>query len=126
MNPATILSLAQETAPVNAPPAGLLTLGGLTGEQLKAVIALSEALAEAPDLYAGELAGRGIACLFLKPSTRTRVSLQVAIHRLGGLPVMLSPDELQLGRGETLEDTARILGGYCDAIVARVNGHDTL
>ena len=59
-------------------------------------------------------------------STRTRVSLQVAVHRLGGLPVMLSPDELQLGRGETLADTARILGGYCDAgadsLRAFVNG----
>jgi ornithine carbamoyltransferase len=126
MNPATILSFPQEKAPVDAPPAGLLSLGGLTGPQLTALVSLSEALDEAPDLYAGELAGRGVACLFLKPSTRTRVSVQVAVHRLGGLPVMLSPEELQLGRGETLADTARILGGYCEAIVARVNGHETV
>ena len=45
------------------------------------------------------------------------------MHRLGGLPVMLSPDELQLGRGETMADTAKILSGYCEAIVARAPGH---
>ena len=63
--------------------------------------------------------GRAIACLFDKPSTRTRVSFEVAAHRLGLLPIMLRPDELQLGRGEPLADTARVLSSYTAAIVVR-------
>ena len=63
--------------------------------------------------------GTAIACLFDKPSTRTRVSFEVAAHRLGMIPIMLRPDELQLGRGEPLADTARVLSGYAAAIVVR-------
>ena len=62
---------------------------------------------------------RRIACFFEKPSTRTRVSFAAACHRLGALPLMLRPDELQLGRGEPIADTARVLSGYCAAIVIR-------
>ena len=56
---------------------------------------------------------------FTKPSTRTRVSLEAAAWRLGMLPVMLRPDELQLGRGEPIADTGRVLSGYADAIAIR-------
>ena len=60
-----------------------------------------------------------LACFFSKPSTRTRVSLEAAAQRLGMLPLMLRPDELQLGRGEPISDTGRVLSGYVDAITIR-------
>ena len=60
-----------------------------------------------------------LACFFSKPSTRTRVSFEAAAQRLGMLPLMLRPDELQLGRGEPIADTGRVLSGYAAAIVVR-------
>lgn len=72
------------------------------------------------------LKGKVVGLLFEKPSTRTRASFEVATLRLGGDPVYLSASELQLSRGEPLKDTARILGGYFDALVARVYAHDTV
>ena len=65
------------------------------------------------------LRSQSVACYFTKPSTRTRVSVEAAVHRLGALPIMLRPDELQLGRGEPIADTARVLSSYCAAIVIR-------
>jgi ornithine carbamoyltransferase len=70
--------------------------------------------------------GAAVAFLFDKPSTRTRVSFEVAAHRLGMLPIMLRPDELQLGRGEPLPDTARVLSSYTAAIVVRTFAQATL
>jgi len=67
-----------------------------------------------------------IGLLFEKPSTRTRTSFEVAIMRLGGNPLYLAEAELQLERGEPIKDTARVLGDYLDALVARVYSHDTL
>ena len=64
-------------------------------------------------------AGKVLACFFSKPSTRTRVSLEAAAQRLGMLPLMLRPDELQLGRGEPIADTGRVLSSYVDAITIR-------
>jgi len=64
--------------------------------------------------------------LFEKPSTRTRASFEVAARRLGGDSIYLAANELQLSRGEPVKDTARILGGYLDGIVARVYSHDTV
>jgi ornithine carbamoyltransferase len=72
------------------------------------------------------LRGQTVACIFEKPSTRTRVSFATAIARLGATPVALSPQELQIGRGETIADTARSLSGYCAAIVARTYSQDTV
>lgn len=72
------------------------------------------------------LKGQVVGLLFEKPSTRTRTSFEVATVRLGGDPVYLSAGELQLSRGEPVKDTARILGGYLDIIVARVYSQDTL
>ena len=79
-----------------------------------------------PRRYVKALRGESVACYFEKPSTRTRVSFEAACHRLGALPIMLRPDELQLGRGEPIADTARVLSGYCAAIVARVFAQATL
>ena len=74
----------------------------------------------------GYLKGKNIALLFQKPSTRTRVSFEVAINQLGGYPLYLSWRDLQLSRGETIRDTARVLDKYVDGIVARVYDHKHL
>ncbi len=81
--------------------------------------------------YAGErvipvLRGRSIAMIFEKPSTRTRVSFEVAANQLGAHAMYLNWRDLQLGRGETIADTARVLSRYVDAIVARVKEHSKL
>ena len=70
------------------------------------------------------LAGRSVVLLFEKASTRTRVSFEVGIARLGAHPVVLGVEGSQIARGEPLKDTARILAGYCDAIVMRTFGHE--
>lgn len=75
---------------------------------------------------ANKLAGKSVALLFQKPSTRTRVSFDVAISQLGGHSVYLGYAESQLGRGETIADTARVLSRYVDYVVARVNKHEDL
>jgi len=67
-----------------------------------------------------------LAMIFDKPSTRTRVSFEVAIKALGGDAVVLNAKDMQLGRGETIEDTARVLSRYVDAIMIRTDDHDKL
>ncbi|MGE5261706.1 MAG: ornithine carbamoyltransferase [Actinomycetota bacterium] len=70
--------------------------------------------------------GAVLAMIFEKPSTRTRVSFEVAMHELGGTSVVLDPQDMQLGRGETIADTARVLSRYVDAIMLRTGPHATL
>jgi ornithine carbamoyltransferase len=72
------------------------------------------------------LAGKSVAMIFEKPSTRTRVSFELGITQLGGTPLMLSAQDLQIGRGESIEDTARVLSRYVDAITIRCFAHETL
>ncbi len=72
------------------------------------------------------LIGKTVAMIFEKPSTRTRVSFEVGITQLGGTPLVLSPNDLQSVRGEGIEDTARVLSRYVDAIVIRCHKHETL
>jgi ornithine carbamoyltransferase len=72
------------------------------------------------------LAGKTLAMIFDKPSTRTRVSFDIAMHQLGGEAIMLTAQEMQLGRGETIADTARVLSRYVDAIAIRTLDHSTL
>jgi ornithine carbamoyltransferase len=72
------------------------------------------------------LEGRSLAMIFEKPSTRTRVSLEVAASELGAHPLYLSAGELQLGRGETVADTSRVLSRYVAGITARVHSHSTV
>jgi ornithine carbamoyltransferase len=90
------------------------------------------ALLDAADRHKAErrvrptLQGRSVALIFEKPSTRTRVSFEVAVHELGGHAVPLSGADLQIGRGETLEDTAAVLSRYVDAIVLRTFAQESL
>ena len=72
------------------------------------------------------LEGRIMAMIFEKPSTRTRVSFDVAMRQLGGQTIEMSGSEMQLGRGETVADTARVLSGYVDAIMIRTSKHSVL
>jgi ornithine carbamoyltransferase len=97
----------------------LLSVDDLSPEELTELLDLSAKVKATPDDYAGRLRGKAIAMIFEKPSTRTRVSFEVAISSTGGHPVPLSSAELQLGRGETIEDTGRVLSRYVDAIVLR-------
>jgi ornithine carbamoyltransferase len=100
----------------------------LTGEELEAP-ELGALLDRAIELKAGRragegagaLAGRSVALIFEKPSTRTRVSFEVGTAELGAHAVVLRGDELQLSRGESVGDTARVLGRYVDAIVVRTS-----
>jgi len=72
------------------------------------------------------LEGKVLAMIFDKPSTRTRVSFDVGMRELGGETIMLTGTEMQLGRGETIADTARVLSRYVDAIMIRILDHDDL
>jgi len=65
------------------------------------------------------LKNKSVAIYMTKPSTRTRLSSETAVAHLGGTPIFIRGDELQLGRGETIADTARIISGYCDALIIR-------
>jgi ornithine carbamoyltransferase len=98
----------------------------LRAPEVEALLDLAEKTRDDETRYLDALAGRSIACIFEQPSTRTRVSFAAAIARLGGVPVALSPQELQLGRGESIADTARSLSGYVDAIVIRTLAQETV
>ena len=96
-----------------------LSVDDLSPKELGELLDLAADVKARPETYAGRLEGRSIALIFEKPSTRTRVSFEVGVAQLGAHPVVLSSTELQLGRGETIEDTGRVLSRYLDAIVLR-------
>ena len=107
-------------------PSNLLRMADLSAAQLTALLDLADDMKNGPTWWTEARNGRAIAFLFDKPSTRTRASFEVAAHRLGMLPIMLRPDELQLGRGEPLADTARVLSSYTAAIVVRTFAQATV
>jgi ornithine carbamoyltransferase len=96
-----------------------LSIDDVNHQELQQLLELAAKVKQSPGDYAGRLAGKSVALIFEKPSTRTRVSFEVAVASLGGHPVPLSSTELQLGRGETIEDTGRVLSRYVDCVVLR-------
>ena len=96
-----------------------LSVDDLSPAELADLLDLSAKVKSDPGAYAQRLGGRSVALIFEKPSTRTRVSFEVGVAQLGGHPVVLSTNDLQLGRGQTIEDTGRVLSRYVDAIVLR-------
>ena len=112
-------------------PEDLLSIDDLDDDQLTDLLNLADQVkaargTDSPAAYADALAGCTVALVFEKPSTRTRVSFQVAVTELGGDPLPLSSAELQLGRGETIADTGAVLSRYVHAVVVRTFGQDRL
>jgi ornithine carbamoyltransferase len=107
-------------------PRDFLSVDDVTPEELNLLLELAAKIKQSPSDHASRLAGRSVALIFEKPSTRTRVSFEVGVATLGGYPLALSSSDLQLGRGETIEDTGRVMSRYVDAIVLRTFGHERL
>jgi ornithine carbamoyltransferase len=109
-------------------PRHFLTLDDVSGDELRRLIQRATELAR--DQRAGiryaPLVGRVLAMIFEKSSTRTRLSFEAGMSQLGGDSIFLSPRDTQLGRGEPIEDTARVVGRMCDAVMIRTGDHDTL
>jgi ornithine carbamoyltransferase len=103
-----------------------LSLDDLTPEELGDLLTAAHHAKEKPKKWGDRIAGMQVALIFEKPSTRTRVSFEAAVETMGGHAIVLRGDELQLGRGETIEDTGRVLSRYVDAIVIRTFGQDRL
>src|SRR6266508_2243901 len=109
-------------------PKHFLDIDALDAKTLRAIIDWAREIKRKGRVPKGRKLREGavLAMIFEKPSTRTRVSFEVAIHQLGGQSLVLSPQDMQLGRGETLADTARVLSRYVDAIMLRTGPHETL
>mgnify|MGYP003393345835 FL=1 len=103
----------------------LLTINALTTKEIEDILMLSAELKKKQKNRQMDcpLIGRTLGMFFEKPSTRTRVSFEVGIYQLGGQAIVLPVSDLQIGRGETIADTARVLSRYIDAIVIRTFEH---
>ncbi len=106
----------------------LLSISDLTKDEILDIIGLAEKLKDERKrgVFRDYLKNRSLAMVFELPSTRTRVSFEVAMTEMGGHALYLGWNDLQLGRGETIADTARVLSRYVSAIMARVRSHDTV
>ncbi len=97
----------------------LLKTEHLSREDVELLISTASDFASQPLRANTALANKSVAIYMTKPSTRTRLASETAVAHLGGTPIFLRGDELQLGRGETIADTARIISGFCDAMIIR-------
>ena len=95
-------------------------------EEIEEILSLASEVKTKPQDFRSALAGRTLAMIFEKSSTRTRVSFEAGMFQLGGLGMFLSSRDLQLGRGEPVSDTARVLSRYADGIMARTYAHETV
>ncbi|MCX6393541.1 MAG: ornithine carbamoyltransferase [Solirubrobacterales bacterium] len=103
----------------------LLTGEELSSDEVAGIVTRALELKAAP-LSSNALEGKSVALMFEKPSTRTRVSFEVGVAELGGHPVVLGADELQISRGESLADTGRVLSGHVAAVGLRTSGDERL
>jgi len=114
-----------KTSKTSSSKRDLLSMHDLSGRDIDTILKLASKLkrerksGRAPPL----LHGKTLGMIFQKPSTRTRVSFEVGMYQLGGGAVYLSASDIQIARGETIEDTAKTLSGYLDCIMARVYDH---
>jgi ornithine carbamoyltransferase len=97
----------------------LLRTEHLSREDVELLLATASDFAAQPLRANTALANKSVAIYMTKPSTRTRLASETAVAHLGGTPIFIRGDELQLGRGETIADTARIISGFCDAMIIR-------
>jgi ornithine carbamoyltransferase len=104
----------------------LVSLKDYTRAELEEIFDLARRVKADPGAYAQALSGKSLAMIFEKPSTRTRVSFEVGMFQLGGHALHLGVDDIQLRRGETVADTARVLSRYVNGIMARVFSHEDL
>ena len=107
-------------------PRHFLDIRDIDTATLRQMLDVASNYKAAPGPTSRPLAGKTVALIFEKPSTRTRVSFEVAVRQLGGDVIMLTGKETQLGRGETVADTARVLSRYVDAIMLRTDAHEKL
>ena len=97
----------------------LLRTEHLSREDVELLLATAADFAAQPLRANTVLSNKTVAIYMTKPSTRTRLASETAVAHLGGTPIFVRGDELQLGRGETIADTARIISGFCDAMIIR-------
>ncbi len=120
------MTVPQRPGPIGA-PRHFLDLSDVPAADLRRIIDISASMKgcrrKRPHPADRSLEGRVLAMVFDKPSTRTRVSFDIAMRELGGETIMLTGQEMQLGRGETIADTARVLSRYVDAILIRILDH---
>jgi ornithine carbamoyltransferase len=104
----------------------LKTLDDISTSEMEEILDLAQRLKQDPAAYRDRLSGQTLAMIFQKKSTRTRVSFEVGMFQLGGSALFLGANDIQIGRGETIADTSRVLSRYCDLIMARVYGHNDI
>ncbi len=104
----------------------LLTLQDYSADEIWEILKITREIRDKPEDFREVLSGKSVLLLFQKPSTRTKISFEVAISQLGGFPIPLGWNESQLGRGETIPDTARVFSRYVECVVARVYSHRDL
>jgi ornithine carbamoyltransferase len=100
-------------------PKSLLRIADLGADDLTRLVDRAASFKADPKQRRDLLAGESVVLYFAKPSTRTRISFETAVHRLGGIPIGVGPTDLQMGRGETVEDTARVISRFARVFVAR-------
>jgi len=104
----------------------LISIHDFTPDEVEALFQLAANVKARPERYRNALAGQTLAMIFEKSSTRTRVSFEVGMYQLGGIATFLSSRDIQIGRGEPISDTARVLSRYVSGIMARTFAHSTV
>lgn len=103
-----------------------ISIHDYTAEEVAEIFQLAKDIKATPDKFSTALAGKTLGMIFEKSSTRTRVSFEVGMYQLGGHALFLSARDIQLGRGEPIYDTAKVLSRYVDGIMARTFAHKTV